>query len=80
MQGGRQGLVGPRRRGRPRMTQNSGQSLKRLPAYAEMAALHKALKTGFKVSLEKAKCKKECIIRPLKPGEERGALSPGSAD
>ena len=44
-----------------------------------MAALHKALKTGFKVSLEKAKCQKECIIRPLKPGEERGALSPGSA-
>ena len=78
MQGGRQGLVGPRRRGRPRMTQNSRQSLKRTTAFAEMAALHKALKTGFKVSLEKAKCQKECIIRPLKPGEERGALSPGS--
>ena len=70
--------MGPRRRGRPRMTQNSRQSLKRLSAHGEMAALHKALKIGFKVSLEKAKCNNQCIIRPLEPGEERGALSPGS--
>ena len=60
------------------MTHNRRQSLKRVPAHAEMASLHKALKTGFKVSLEKAKCKEQCIIRPLEPGEERGALSPGS--
>ena len=70
-------MVGPGRRGRPRMTKNSRQSLERITAYAEMAALHKALKTGFKVSLEKAKCNNQCIIRPLEPGEERGALSPG---
>ena len=42
-----------------------------------MAALHKALNIGFNVSLEKAKCNKHCIIRPLERGEERGALSPG---
>ena len=70
-------MVGPRRRGRPRMTQNSRQSLKRTSAHGEMAALHKALKIGFNVSLENAKCNNKCIIRPLEPGEERGALSPG---
>ena len=70
-------MVGPRRRGRPRMTQNSRQSLKRLPAHAEMAALHKALKIGFNVSLGKAKCDERCIIRPLEPGEERGPCPPG---
>ena len=59
------------------MTQNSRQSLKRVSAHAEMAALHKALNVGFNASLEKAKCDTRCIIRPLEPGEERGALSPG---
>ena len=59
------------------MTQNSRQPLQRMSAHGEMAALHKAMKIGFKVSLEKAKCNNQCIIRPLEPGEERGALSPG---